>query len=146
VALDRQSIEKKDFPIGRRGYDPEAVDVHLAGLADDTYGKPTSLPWAIDFGDGIGRHPVQIYEIFFLLILAFILTRPAHLPEGARFRIFLGGYLAWRIVIDFLKPQPLVSGLNVIQWACIAGLAALAAACARDVRTARTEIHEPIAN
>jgi uncharacterized phage infection (PIP) family protein YhgE len=35
VALDRQSIEKKDFPIGRRGYDPEAVDVHLAGLADE---------------------------------------------------------------------------------------------------------------
>jgi DivIVA domain-containing protein len=35
VALDRQSIEKKDFPIGRRGYDPEAVDAHLAGLADE---------------------------------------------------------------------------------------------------------------
>jgi DivIVA domain-containing protein len=35
VALDRQSIEKKDFPIGRRGYDPEAVDQHLAGLADE---------------------------------------------------------------------------------------------------------------
>jgi DivIVA domain-containing protein len=35
VALDRQSIEKKDFPIGRRGYDPEAVDLHLAALADE---------------------------------------------------------------------------------------------------------------
>jgi DivIVA domain-containing protein len=35
VALDRQSIEKKDFPIGRRGYDPEAVDAHLHGLADE---------------------------------------------------------------------------------------------------------------
>jgi DivIVA domain-containing protein len=34
VALDRQSIEKKDFPIGRRGYDPEAVDAHLSLLAD----------------------------------------------------------------------------------------------------------------
>lgn len=34
MALDRQSIEKKDFPIGRRGYDPEAVDTHLRGLAD----------------------------------------------------------------------------------------------------------------
>jgi len=33
VALDRQSIEKKDFPIGRRGYDPEAVDAHLSALA-----------------------------------------------------------------------------------------------------------------
>jgi DivIVA domain-containing protein len=33
VALDRQSIEKKDFPIARRGYDPEAVDAHLERLA-----------------------------------------------------------------------------------------------------------------
>jgi DivIVA domain-containing protein len=33
VALERQSIEKKDFPIGRRGYDPEAVDAHLARVA-----------------------------------------------------------------------------------------------------------------
>ena len=31
MALDRQSIEKKDFPIGRRGYDPDAVDAHLQG-------------------------------------------------------------------------------------------------------------------
>jgi DivIVA domain-containing protein len=35
VALDRQSIEKKDFPIGRRGYDPEAVDAHLSALAEE---------------------------------------------------------------------------------------------------------------
>jgi DivIVA domain-containing protein len=35
VPLDRQSIEKKDFPIGRRGYDPDAVDAHLSRLAED---------------------------------------------------------------------------------------------------------------
>jgi DivIVA domain-containing protein len=35
VALDRQSIEKKDFPVGRRGYDPDAVDAHLVALADE---------------------------------------------------------------------------------------------------------------
>ncbi len=35
MALERQSIEKKDFPIGRRGYDPEAVDDHLRALADE---------------------------------------------------------------------------------------------------------------
>jgi hypothetical protein len=33
VALDRQSIEKRDFPIGRRGYEPAAVDAHLATIA-----------------------------------------------------------------------------------------------------------------
>jgi DivIVA domain-containing protein len=35
VALDRQSVEKKDFPIARRGYEPEAVDAHLARLAGE---------------------------------------------------------------------------------------------------------------
>ena len=38
MALDRQSIEKRDFPIGRRGYDPDAVDSHLALLADEVEG------------------------------------------------------------------------------------------------------------
>ncbi|MGZ4174654.1 MAG: DivIVA domain-containing protein [Solirubrobacteraceae bacterium] len=33
MALDRHSIEKKDFPLGQRGYDPEAVDAHLSALA-----------------------------------------------------------------------------------------------------------------
>jgi DivIVA domain-containing protein len=35
MALDRQSIEKRDFPIGRRGYEPEAVDAHLARVAEE---------------------------------------------------------------------------------------------------------------
>lgn len=34
MALDRQFIEKKDFPIGRRGYATAAVDEHLRALAD----------------------------------------------------------------------------------------------------------------
>ena len=33
--LDRQAIERKDFPIGRRGYDPDAVDAHLRALAGE---------------------------------------------------------------------------------------------------------------
>jgi DivIVA domain-containing protein len=35
MALDRQSIEKRDFPIGRRGYDPDAVDAHLSEIANE---------------------------------------------------------------------------------------------------------------
>lgn len=33
MELDRQSIERRDFPIGRRGYAPAAVDAHLQALA-----------------------------------------------------------------------------------------------------------------
>jgi phosphatidylglycerol---prolipoprotein diacylglyceryl transferase len=113
----------------------------VAGLADDTYGKPTALPWAVDLGDGVGRHPVQIYEILFLALLGFSLTRRVRLPEGARFRLFLAGYLAWRIAIDLLKPQPLLYGLNVIQWSCIGGLAVLAIEWLSDRRVAHREAH-----
>ncbi|MFL5859319.1 MAG: DivIVA domain-containing protein [Solirubrobacteraceae bacterium] len=43
MALDRHSIEKKDFPLGQRGYDPAAVDAHLASVADeiDTFKQDT---------------------------------------------------------------------------------------------------------
>ncbi len=97
----------------------------IAGLADDTYGKATRLPWAVDLGDGVGRHPVQVYEILVLTLIAFAITRLGSqmtLRAGARFRIFLASYLGWRLVIDFLKPQPLVGGLNLIQWSCLAVL------------------------
>jgi prolipoprotein diacylglyceryltransferase len=109
----------------------------LAGLADDTYGKPASFPWAVDLGDGIGRHPVQLYEILFLVLAGVLMSTNLRLPEGARFRIFLAAYLAWRLAIDFLKPQPLVHGMNLIQWACVAGLAALGALYLKDRRASR---------
>lgn len=98
------------------------VGCFVAGLADDTYGKPTNLPWAVNLGDGIGRHPVQIYEILFLLLLGILVSTRRPWPEGVRFRIVLGGYLAWRLAIDFFKPQPLLAGLNLIQWSCVAGI------------------------
>jgi len=112
----------------------------VAGLADDTFGKATSLPWAVDLGDGIGRHPVQVYEILFLALLALVVSRPAEWPEGARFRIFLGSYLAWRVAIDFLKPQPLLAGLNLIQWSCLAGIFFLVL----DWAIRRKERHEAV--
>ena len=33
--MDRDSIERRDFPVGRRGYDQEAVDAHLRRIADE---------------------------------------------------------------------------------------------------------------
>jgi prolipoprotein diacylglyceryltransferase len=99
----------------------------LAGLADDTYGKATGLPWGVDFGDGIARHPTQAYEIVFLVVLIGLLQWMARRPHanGAVFRVFLFAYLGWRLLIDFLKPQPLVAGLNWIQWACVGALVVL---------------------
>jgi DivIVA domain-containing protein len=33
--VDRDAIERRDFPIGRRGYDQAAVDAHLRRVADE---------------------------------------------------------------------------------------------------------------
>ena len=51
------------------------IGCFLTGLSDNTYGTPTTLPWAVNFGDGIPRHPTQLYEIAFLLLLIPILYR-----------------------------------------------------------------------
>jgi DivIVA domain-containing protein len=34
VPLERQDIERRDFPVSRRGYDPKAVDAHLRRVAE----------------------------------------------------------------------------------------------------------------
>ena len=104
------------------------IGCFFAGLADDTCGTPTTLPWGINFGDNIPRHPTQLYEFVFLLLLALALHRFNARPhrEGQAFRLFMASYLSWRLLIDFIKPQPLFHGLNAIQWACLGGLLALA--------------------
>ena len=33
--MERDAIERRDFPVGRRGYDPAAVDAHLRRVADE---------------------------------------------------------------------------------------------------------------
>ncbi len=114
------------------------IGCFFAGLADDTFGKPTALPWAVDFGDGIARHPTQLYEIVFLAALAFALSRYNKEPHtnGATFRLFMAAYLTWRLLVDFLKPQPLLFGINLIQWTCMFGLSALLLSALLSGRTA----------
>jgi phosphatidylglycerol---prolipoprotein diacylglyceryl transferase len=100
------------------------IGCFLTGLADDTYGNPTGLPWGVDFGDGIRRHPTQVYEIAFLLLLTLALWRLMHRPHlnGDVFKAFMVCYAAWRILVDFLKPGVTVLRLSPIQWLCVAVL------------------------
>jgi prolipoprotein diacylglyceryltransferase len=98
------------------------IGCYLAGLSDHTYGIATTLPWGVDFGDGIRRHPVQLYEMGFLLVLAIFLRRFPPNPEGRRYRVFLLSYLTFRLAIDFLKPDPTFAGLSTIQWTCVLAL------------------------
>jgi prolipoprotein diacylglyceryltransferase len=101
------------------------IGCFLTGLSDNTCGVRTNLPWGVDYGDGIPRHPAQIYEILFLLALGLVLTMERkHLARpGLQFRWFIAGYLAFRLVVDFIKPHwTLFAGLSGIQWGCVAGL------------------------
>ncbi|PID66958.1 MAG: diacylglyceryl transferase, partial [Gammaproteobacteria bacterium] len=49
------------------------IGCFLAGLYDGTYGTATNLPWGVNFGDGIARHPTQVYDQLFIIGLAGIL-------------------------------------------------------------------------
>jgi phosphatidylglycerol---prolipoprotein diacylglyceryl transferase len=101
------------------------VGCFLTGLSDRTYGTATPLPWGVDFGDGIARHPTQLYEIGFLVILAIALRflSPYLLRSGDLFKCYMIAYLLFRLLIDFIKPDfhPWL-GLSAIQIACLCGL------------------------
>src|SRR5262249_28714379 len=98
----------------------------------------TSVPWGIALGDGIPRHPAALYEAAFMLLLAWGLrglVRDRRRP-GLAFALFLSSYLAFRLAVDFLKPEPppLWLGLSAIQIACVAGLGYYAAVLPRRLR------------
>ena len=42
---------------------------------------------------------------------------------GDRFKLFLLGYLFFRLLVDFIKPGVRVGGLSTIQWICLAVIA-----------------------
>ena len=101
------------------------IGCFLAGLHDDTYGLPTALPSGVDFGDGIARHPAQLYEIAVVLPLGWALSRARFATPGLAFKLFLNAYLLWRFAVEFLKPVPVAYplGLSGIQWTCLVALA-----------------------
>ncbi len=102
------------------------IGCFLSGVKDGTYGNETNLPWAMDLGDGIYRHPTNLYEIIFLIILWFsikTLDKKYTFSNGSKFKIFLSSYISFRFLIEFIKPfYRFDFGLSPIQIACIIGL------------------------
>lgn len=113
------------------------VGCFLTGLEDRTYGIATGGAWGVDLGDGVLRHPTQLYEIAFLLGLAVVLWRRmrAGHADGDLFKLFLLGYMAWRLVLGFLQPGAALLGLGAIQWTALLVLAVYARHIPRLVRT-----------
>ncbi len=87
------------------------------------YGQRTLLPWGVDFGDGIPRHPTQLYETAFHLLMAvvlFVLERLGWFPRQ-RFKLYLLAYCGYRFVTEFIRPEVrLTGGFTGYQWASLA--------------------------
>lgn len=95
----------------------------FAGVPDGTYGSPADLPWAVNLGDGVGRHPVQVYESLAMgLFLAAYLEglarrRPWAMRRG--FYVLCIWYGLTRFGWEFLKPyRPLIGPLNLFHLLC----------------------------
>ncbi len=96
----------------------------FSGLPDLTFGSPSALPWAVDLGDGVGRHPVQLYEAMAMALFGALYLRargrrePWALHHG--FHAFVLYYAGQRFLLEFLKPYPAVLGpLNVFHLLCL---------------------------
>lgn len=98
---------------------------YFSGMPDQTYGIATALPWGVDFGDGILRHPVQLYEsgsmaLFLAAALTLVSRRSAwFMTKG--FYFMTGFYAAQRFLWEFLKPYAAIAGpLNLFHMICLA--------------------------
>src|SRR5262249_61628170 len=118
------------------------IGCYLSGLSDFTYGTPTTLPWGHDFGDGVMRHPVQLYES--AAMAAFALYYVIRVRRRDRFVIDNGFYLAvgfygtQRFVWEFFKPYgPLLGPLTLFHLLSLAIVAYAASIIATSPR-ART--------
>ncbi len=100
------------------------IGCFVSGLEDYTYGVETSSIFGYDFGDGVLRHPVQLYEsltmaIFFFYTL-YVYKKSRDYFEKFIFYQFILVYSLQRFVWEFLKPyKDIAFGLNVFQFICL---------------------------
>jgi len=83
-----------------------ACGASIWALSEPGFGAATSLPWGMDFGDGVERHPVMLYEAGFLAVAAWAhsrLTDRIFLP-GERAMLFIAGYCGLRVLTDYMRP------------------------------------------
>jgi prolipoprotein diacylglyceryltransferase len=97
------------------------IGCYLSGVDDFTYGTPTALPWAHDFGDGVPRHPVQLYESAAMAIFALVYTWRILNRDGfwatQGFYLAAGFYGLQRFVWEFFKPYgPLIGPFTLFHF------------------------------
>lgn len=115
------------------------------GLGDRTHGDPTRLPWGVDLGDHVARHPVQVYEALAMLALVAVyvagLARRASWAMRRSFYVLCVWYGAQRFAWEFLKPYPDVAGpFNVFHLISVGLIVYGAWMYGRDVSGSRTGV------
>lgn len=96
----------------------------FTGLPDDTYGSATHLPWAVDLGDGVPRHPVQLYESLSMaaFLAVYLMGLKGRQPWALRrgFYVMCAWYGLQRFVWEFFKPYPrLIGPFNLFHVLCL---------------------------
>lgn len=100
------------------------IGCYMAGLDDYTYGIATTSIFGHDFGDGVLRHPVQLYEsgamgLFFLYSVSAYYHNQDQF-EATIFYQFVGYYALQRFIWEFLKPYATIGwGFTLFQWLCV---------------------------
>ena len=100
------------------------IGCFVSGLEDYTYGVATDSFLGYDFGDGVSRHPVQLYEsltmaLFFVYTLLLYIKKRDYF-EKVIFYQFILVYSLQRFIWEFFKPYESVGfGLNVFQFVCL---------------------------
>ncbi|MCI0642818.1 MAG: prolipoprotein diacylglyceryl transferase [Gemmataceae bacterium] len=86
------------------------------------FGTATDLPWGVDFGDGVKRHPTQLYEFAFHLSAALVLAQLQKQGYfcGQLIKLYIISYLGYRFVTEFIRPEPeFWLGLTIYQWCAL---------------------------
>ena len=121
---------------------PVAVSIAVGRLAcfwgGCCYGAPTELPWGVDFGDGIARHPNQLYEVAFHLAMAGLLVWIARRGwlRLQRIKVYIFAYMSFRFFSELWRPEPeFAFGLTFYQLSAAAFAALFAVLFLIDQRT-----------
>jgi len=124
------------------------IGCFFSGMDDFTHGTPTPLPWGHDFGDGILRHPVQLYEsatmFTFAAVYVWRVRRHDRFVIDNGFYLAVGCYGAQRFVWEFIKPYGPLVGPFTLFHVLSAALVAYAVVMIATAPTSRAAPQDPI--
>jgi phosphatidylglycerol---prolipoprotein diacylglyceryl transferase len=119
---------------------PAALALGIGRIANfingELYGRITTLPWNVDFGDGLTRHPSQLYEAAKNWLIFAILwnVKNKEYRKGTIFWLFITLYGLFRFMIEFVREPDPQLGFVILNFftmgQILTGIMAIIGACA----------------